>query len=291
MKSTSAELFEMQRPRLLAIAYGMLGSASDAEDVVQEAFIRWQRVDLGRVESPERYLARTVTRLSIDHLRVLKRRREDYVGVWLPEPVTPKETDPEATAVMAESLSLALLRVLETLSPVERAVFLLCEVFGYEHAEVGRLVRKTEANTRQILRRARTRVRAERPSRPVPREEAERVMSAFLEAAARGDMAALLAILDRDVAWYGDGGGKAPAVLRPVRGAANAARFAVGLARQFASIADVKIADVNGHPAALVYLRGALAGVLVPSIANGRIRELDWVANPDKLRRVRPRTH
>jgi RNA polymerase sigma-70 factor (ECF subfamily) len=192
---------------------------------------------------------------------------------------------------MAESLSLALLRVLETLSPVERAVFLLCEVFGYEHAEVARLVHRTEANTRQILHRARMHIRAERPSRPVPREEAEHLITAFLDAAARGDMAALLAILDKDVAWYGDGGGKAPAVLRPVRGAINAARFAIGLGRQFASIAEVRLTDVNGHPAALLYLRGTLVGVLVPSIANGRIRELDWVANPDKLRRVRPRTH
>ncbi len=290
-KLDQADLLKIQRPRLLTIAYGMLRSALDAEDVVQEAFIRWQGVDAGRVESPERYLARVVTRLCIDHWRAVKRRREDYVGVWLPEPVTRDDTDPEAMAVLADSLSFALLRVLETLSPVERAVFLLCGVFGYRHAEVGRMIRKTEANTRQILRRARTRITAERPSHPVSRDETERLMSAFLEAAARGDMAALLAILDEDVEWYGDGGGKAPAVLRPVRGAANAARFAVGLACQFRAAAQIRLADVNGQPAALVYLRGALAGVLIPSVAHGRIRELDWVANPDKLGRVRPRSH
>jgi len=287
----SEELFKTQRPRLLAIAYGMLGSASDAEDVVQEAFLRWQRGGAGGVDFPERYLARIVTRLSIDHLRAVKRRREDYVGVWLPEPVTGDGTDPEGMTLLADSLSFALLRVLETLTPVERAVFLLCEVFGYRHAEVGRMIGKTEANTRQILHRARTRVIAERPSRPVSRGETERLVSAFLEAAARGDMAALLAILDEDIVWYGDGGGKAPAVLQPVRGAAKAARFAVGLARQFSADTQVRVANVNGQPAVLVYLQGALAGVLIPSVANGRIRELDWVSNPDKLRLVRPRLH
>ena len=153
------------------------------------------------------------------------------------------------------------------------------------------MIGKTEANTRQILHRARTRVIAERPSRPVSRGETERLVSAFLEAAARGDMAALLAILDEDIVWYGDGGGKAPAVLQPVRGAAKAARFAVGLARQFSADTQVRVANVNGQPALLVYLQGALAGVLIPSVANGRIRELDWVSNPDKLRRVRPRLH
>ena len=182
----SEELFKTQRPRLLAIAYGMLGSASDAEDVVQEAFLRWQRGGTDRVDFPERYLARIVTRLSIDHLRAVKRRREDYVGVWLPEPVTGDDPDPEGMTLLADSLSFALLRVLETLTPVERAVFLLCEVFAYRHSEVGRMIRKTEANTRQILHRARTRVIAERPSRPVSRGETERLVSAFLEAAARG---------------------------------------------------------------------------------------------------------
>jgi DNA-directed RNA polymerase specialized sigma24 family protein len=258
---------------------------------VQEAFLRWQRRGPARVDFPERYLARIVTRLSIDHFRAVKRRREDYVGVWLPEPVTGDDTDPEGMTLLADSLSFALLRVLEMLSPVERAVFLLCDVFGYRHAEVGQMIRKTEANTRQILHRARTRVTAERPNRPVSSGETERLVSAFLEAAARGDMAALLAILDEDIVWYGDGGGKAPAVLQPVRGAAKAARFALGLARQFGEDTQVRLEKVNGQPAALIYLHGALAGVLIPSVANGRIHELDWVSNPDKLGRVPSRLH
>ena len=286
----SEELFKTQRPRLLAIAYGMLGSASDAEDVVQEAFLRWQRGGAGGVDFPERYLARIVTRLSIDHLRAVKRRREDYVGVWLPEPVTGDGTDPEGMTLLADSLSFALLRVLETLTPVERAVFLLCEVFGYRHAEVGRMIGKTEANTRQILHRARTRVIAERPSRPVSRGETERLVSAFLEAAARGTWRRS----SRSWTKTSCGTGTA-AARRPLCFSRCAARQKPhGLPSDWPASSgrtQVRVANVNGQPAVLVYLQGALAGVLIPSVANGRIRELDWVSNPDKLRRVRPPLH
>ena len=281
------EVFEAQRARLLAIAYGMLGSASDAEDIVQDAFLRWQRVHTRRLDLPERYLRRIVTRLSIDYLRAVKRRREEYAGVWLPEPVMQADEDPEAMAVLADSLSLALLRVLEALSPVERAVFLLCDVFGYQHAEVARMIKKTETNTRQILHRARQRVTVERPHQAVSREEAERLISAFLQAASQGDMAALLAVLDEDATWYADGGGKVPAATRPVHGAATVARLAIGLTRKLIPGLTHRFAEVNGQPAILVYLQGTLLGILIPAIAGGRIREFDWVLNPDKLHRVR----
>lgn len=211
--------------------------------------------------------------------------------MWLPEPVMQTDQDPEAMAVLADSLSLALLRVLETLSPVERAVFLLCEVFGYQHAEVARMIEKTETNTRQILHRTRQRVMVERPNHLVSREEAERLISAFLRAASQGDMDGLLAVLDEDVTWYADGGGKIPAATRPVRGAANVARFAIGLTRKLIPGFATRFAEVNGQLAVLVYLQGTLLGVLVPSIAGGRIREFDWVLNPDKLHRVRASWH
>lgn len=280
------EIFEARRPHLLAIAYGMLGSVSDAEDVVQDAFLGWQRVHVRHVDSPERYLERIVTRLCIDQRRTLKRRREEYVGVWLREPVVRSDEEPEAMAVLAESLSLALLRVLETPSPIERAVFLLCEVFGYDHAVVARLIGKTGPNTRQILRRARLRLRAERPRYAVSREEAERLMTGFLQAASRGDMEALLSVLGEDVTWFADGGGKVPAATRPIHGARDVARFVIGLARKLIPGFTTRFTDANGQLAILVYLRGTLLGVLCPSTAEGRIRELDWVLNPDKLRRV-----
>ena len=285
------EVFEAQRPHLLAIAYGMLGSIADAEDVVQDAFLRWQGAQSRPVESPRHYLQRIVTRLAIDQLRARRRRREDYVGVWLPEPVVRTEDDPEALTVFAESLSLALLRVLEALAPIERAVFLLREVFGYDHAEVARMIGKTETNTRQILHRARQRVTAERPRYAVSREEAERLLSGFLQAASRGDMTALLSILTEDVTWYADGGGKLPAATQPVRGAMNVARFAIGWTRKLIPGFTTRFAAANGQPAVLVYLQGKLLGVLIPSIAGGRIREFDWVLNPEKLRRIQASWH
>jgi RNA polymerase sigma-70 factor (ECF subfamily) len=284
------ELFEAQRSRLLGIAYGMLGSLSDAEDVVQDAFLRWQRVPDKQIDSPEGYLRRVVTRLCIDHLRLLKRRREEYVGVWLPEPLVRTDDTPETMTVMADQLSVALLRILETLSPVERAVFLLCEVFGYEHAEVARMLGKTEANTRQILHRARRHITMERPRYPVSGEDAERLLAGFMQAASQGDIETLLSLLAEDVTWYADGGGKVPAATRPVRGAHNVARLVTGLVRKFPGF-TTRFVEANGQRSILVFLQGRVFGVLIPHIVGGRIQEVDWVMNPDKLVRIKGSAH
>ncbi len=209
------------------------------------------------------------------------------MGVWLPEPVMPVSNDPEAMAVLADALSIALLRVFETLSPVERAVFLLCEVFQYAHAEVAGMIKKTEASTRQILHRARQRVTSARLHHPVPREEAERLISAFLQAVSQGDLPALLAVLDEDVSWYADGGGKAPASMRPVFGATAVARAVIGWTRKLGPGLTTRLAEVNGQLAVLTYLHGTLFGVLSFVIVAERIRECDWIVNPDKLNQIR----
>jgi len=283
------------RPLLFSIAYRMIGSVSEAEDIVQETFLRFHRADTEQVESPKAYLSAITTRLAIDHLRSARVRRETYVGPWLPEPLVTDDSDalgadPARHAETADSLSLAFLVLLERLSPVERAVFLLREVFGYGYGEIADVVAKREDNVRQIAARARHHVEDGRPRFEADRGHREELARRFLAAVEEGDTDGLVGMLAADVTMYGDGGGKAPALGQPVAGAVRVARFLVGLVRQ-AKRANLRLvpAEVNGQPGMIAYDQaGGLISVLSLDIADGLVQTVHSIVNPDKLRHLGP---
>ena len=228
--STAVDVFNSHRPLLFSIAYRMLGSVTDAEDILQEAYLRWERASDEDVRSPQSYLTTIVTRLSIDQLRKEKSRRETYVGAWLPEPLMTSYT-PNLTGniELAESLSVAFLLLLETLAPVERAVFLLREVFSYEYPEIARIVGKSESNCRQIVRRAQAHLRDRRPRFPVSYEHQEQLIRSFVQACTDGNMDGLVNLLTTDITFISDGGGKAQAALNPIYGVEKATRFILAI--------------------------------------------------------------
>jgi RNA polymerase sigma factor (sigma-70 family) len=286
-----AETFEAQRRRLLGLAYRLLGTASDAEDVVQDAFLRWSTAGPGSVHDPAAWLTTVVVNLCRNRLASARARRERYVGTWLPEPVlTADETlGPLETAEQRESVSLALLTLLERLTPSERAVFVLRESFGYSHREIAQVVGLSEAGCRQLHRRARQRLGDPRPRFRPEQGEWRRLVERFLVAAGEGDVAGLERLLADDVVYWSDGGGKAPVARRPVAGRGRVALFFARLIPKyaadpaFAGSAEIRQAEVNGEPALLAWVGGALFGVIVPEIADGRITALRVAANPDKL--------
>lgn len=287
------ETFESLRPLMFAIAYRMLASVSDAEDVVQDAFLRYRRAldDGVAIESLKAYLSAVVTRLSMDHLRSARVRRERYVGVWLPEPLLTDEDDDAASAIAdRESLSIAFLLVLERLSPVERAAFLLHDVFDYGYDEVATIVGKTETNCRQIVTRARRRIRAERPRFDTSPDERGRLADRFFAAVNDGDLDGLTRMLADDVVVYGDGGGKAPQWSAPITGVDRVARLFAGLGRQMREIGlRVELRSVNGQPGAAVRdPEGRLVNVFALDIHDGAVRTIRSVINPDKLRHLGP---
>ena len=279
---------EELRPLLFSIAYRMVGSVAEAEDLVQEAFLRYHRAvaDGAEVESPKAYLASVTTRLAIDHLRSARVRRERYVGPWLPEPlVADRAPDAAQRAEAVDSLSLALLVVLESLSPVERAVFLLREVFDYGYGEIAEVIGKSEANTRQLAVRARRHVDERRPRFEPSAEQRDELGRRFFAAVEEGDTEGLVALLAEDVTVYGDGGGKAPAAGRPLHGRELVGRFLAGLGKQGELIqARVVFARVNGDPG-LVALDPAdrVIAVIGFEIGDGAVTALRSVVNPDKL--------
>ncbi len=277
------ETFNEYRALLLSIAYRMLGSVADAEDIVQDAFIRW-RETAAEIRSPRAFLVTIVSRLCINHLQSARVRREEYVGSWLPEPVFTGTPAPFLTSPMDESVSMAFLLVLERLNPVERAVFLLREVFDYEYGEIARMIDHTEAACRQILRRARQHIANARPRFRTSQEHGEDLLRRFQAAASRGDMDALIALLCDDVVLYADGGGRTAAVPLPIRGATKVARFFLRApARQLPSDLVKRVHNVNGQPAVVSYLGGRPHSVFSMEIADGRIRAIFIVSNPDKL--------
>lgn len=273
---------------MFSVAYRMLGSVTEAEDVVQDALLRMhQSMAAGtRPESPDAFATTVTTRLAIDALRSARHRRESYVGPWLPEPLVESEAaDPARRIEMDETVSLAFLVVLERLSPVERAVFVLREVFGYEYGAIAEVVGKSEANCRQVLARARRHIDEARP-RFQPQGERQRALSRqFLVAVHDGDVAGLERLLADDVVFYGDGGGKAPAIKRPMHGAVQVARFLVGLARRGRPFGVVlEPATANGQPAVrLLDANGVLLGVLGLEILDDQVVALRNQINPDKL--------
>jgi RNA polymerase sigma-70 factor (ECF subfamily) len=276
------ELFTDYRPLLFTVAYEILGSATDAEDVLQDSYLRWRDVSLASVTNPRAYLLRTVTRQALNQLRTAQRRREDYVGPWLPEPI---RTVPDASAdtLLAESVSMAMLLVLETLSPSERAVFVLYEVFGYSYREVAELVGKAEPTVRQIAHRARQHVQARRRRFDPSPEAAAEVVERFLRTTQTGDVEGLMALLAPDVVHMSDGGGKVVAAGRPVTGRAEVAKFLLGVVRKADPGLRVEVTTYNALPALAVFDGLELAYVLLFEIDNGLIRGLYAVRNPDKL--------
>lgn len=292
-KSPDEQLLRELRPVSFAIAYRMLGSASEAEDVVQESLLRVHgALEAGdEIASPRAFIATVTTRLAINELRSARARRERYVGEWLPEPIiTGGSDDPAAHAEMADSLSLAMLVLLETLSPEQRAVLLLHDVFDYDYAQIAEIVGKSQDNVRQLATRARRHVEERRPRFQTTREQRDELARRFFEAVDHGDLAGLEALLADDVALTGDGGGKVPALARTLRGRARVAKTIISWPR----IADLsggslRVVEINGEPGAL-YLDSEqrLISVVALDIAGGEIRGINSVVNPDKLAHLGP---
>ena len=285
--------YEKLRPLLFSIAYRMVSSVSEAEDVVQEAFLRIHRAEAEgtKVDSPKAYLSAVVTRLSIDHLKSARARREQYVGQWLPEPLlTDPEPDAAAQAETADSLSMAFLVLLESLTPVERAVFLLREIFDYDYAEIAKIVQRSEDNCRQLYVRARRHIDEGRPRFEASREQRDELAQRFLAAAQQGDTEALIELLAADVVVYGDGGGKAPSWPQPIYGRERVAKLMAGTFAQALRFgASVHQMHLNGQPGlSFVDHEGRIGAVMSLDIADGVIQTIRGVTNPDKLAHLGP---
>jgi RNA polymerase sigma-70 factor (ECF subfamily) len=280
------EPFDRHRRLLFTVAYQMLGSVADAEDVVQDAWLRWSAADRDDVADPRAYLVQVTSRLALDRLRSARARREAYVGPWLPEPLlTGAAPGPEDAAELGEQVSLAVLVVLETLSPVERAVFVLREVFGMPVAEVAAVLDRSEAAVRQLAHRAREHVEARRPRFDADRGAQREVTERFLAAAVGGDVQSLLAVLSPGVVLVSDGGGKVKAARRPIEGADKVARFLAGVGRQGADVVGLRIevAEVNGAPAVLAWTDEGPFMALQLVVVGGLVEQVLYIGNPDKL--------
>jgi RNA polymerase sigma-70 factor, ECF subfamily len=276
------EAFEEQRPFLFGLAYRMLGTRTEAEDVVQESFLRWQGATDSEINSAKAYLATVVTRLSIDTLRSAQHKREQYTGPWLPEPLLDPAPDP---VELAESLSMAFLLMLESLSPVERAVFLLHEVFDYDYGEVASIVDRSEDNCRQIVSRAKKHVAGRRPRFDVNPARQQAILERFMMACQTGDLQALVTTLKDDITLYADGGGKVRAALKPIYGADRVSRFLIGVLSKFAlsPAPEYRITVVNGQPGVASIWEGCLLNVTIFDLDDDAIRNIYIVSNPEKL--------
>jgi RNA polymerase sigma-70 factor, ECF subfamily len=285
---TLTDVFEEHRSFLLGVAYRMLGRVADAEDVVQDAWLRWAAADRGDVREPRAYLVRVVTRLALDRLARIKVRNEAYVGPWLPEPYVTDfgdtVQDTAERAVLADSVSLAVLVVLESLSPLERAVFVLREAFGYPHADIAAVLDRSESAVRQLAGRARRHVDERRPRYDVDPVQRRELTERFLAAATEGDLDGLLDLLAPDVRLVGDSGGKSKAPLRVLESADHVGRFLVGVSRKGVPDLSVRVLELNGGPAILLLSGGKPDSVLQLDVADGRVQTVYAVRNPDKLR-------
>jgi RNA polymerase sigma-70 factor (ECF subfamily) len=281
-KPDAADAFDPLRPRLTRIAYRMLGSVAEAEDVVQDAFLRWLDADRGTVREPEPYLRRVVTRLCLDVLKSARRRRETYIGPWLPEPIVEDETDE------LDDVTLPLMMALERLSPLERAAFLLHDVFGLGFEEVAETIGRDPAAARQLASRARTHVRAERPRFEVPKERGLEIAEAFFAASRGGDMSTLRSLLAADVTVHADGGGKRPAAAAPTIGIEEVMQLHASLAQLFARSASrlVRYGLVNGLPGFVTVESGDTLQTTALEIVDGKIANIYIMRNPDKLRHI-----
>ncbi|MFF8414825.1 RNA polymerase sigma-70 factor [Streptomyces omiyaensis] len=281
----ATEAFLAHRNLLFTVAYEMLGSAADAEDVLQETWLQWVKANRGQVRDQRAFLVRITTRQALNRLRTIKRNREAYVGSWLPEPLL-TVPDVAEDVELAESVSMALMLVLETLSPTERAVFVLREVFNVDYDEIAAAVDKTPAAVRQIAHRARRHVNARRPRQVVSSNEGRAVLESFQRAVETGDPQALLGVLAPQVVLISDGGGIKHAALRPVTGAERVARMFAGGMGKLEGTITTEPTVINGNPALLVRLDGEIDGIMAISVQDGRIAGLYYVRNPEKLSHV-----
>jgi RNA polymerase sigma-70 factor, ECF subfamily len=281
--------FEPHRRALTGLAYRMLGSRAEAEDVVQDAYLRWHPVDRAAIDEPRRYLATVVTRLCLDRMKAARARREFYVGQWLPEPVVDEAFDDEVPGDLAHDITLALMLVLERLSPLERASFLLHDVFGLDFAEVSRVLGRSEAACRQLGSRAREHIAAGRPRFPTSSEGGRRLAAAFHQAARSGDAQALAQMLSQDVVLYSDGGGKRIAALNPIQGREKVLRFLDGVSRKSAGFATLEVRDatINGLPGFVLRGEDRAIDTIAFESHDDRITAIYVTRNPDKLRHVR----
>jgi RNA polymerase sigma-70 factor, ECF subfamily len=283
MTGSAFDVFEEQRPLLFGIAYRILASVADAEDVLQDTWLKWSSVDAARLDQPRAYLARTVTNLSINRLKSATVQRESYVGPWLPAPLVMAD-DAGRQAEQAEAISLAMLVVLETLSPLERAVFVLKDVFGFSFGEIAGILDRSEASVRQVGSRARSHVQARRPRYDAPADTRRRVTDRFLAACVGGDLNQMMELLAPDVAAWTDGGGKVRAALRPLHGAEHVARWILGVLRRFPPGLGARPVLVNGQPGLLITSAGVPDNVVVIDPGpDDRIDAIRLVRNPDKL--------
>lgn len=299
MADVAADPYLDLRPTLFAVAYRMLGSVADAEDLVQEAYLRWQQVDQASVESPRAFLVTVVTRLALDQMRSARARRETYVGPWLPDPVPTAaaappgpvadgRADPAAMAELTDSLSMAFLVVLEELSPLQRAAFLLHDVFGYSHEEAGRIIGRSAAACRQLVKRARQQVADRRRRFDTDAARVEQVTRRFVDACITGDLQSVLDLMAPDVVVWTDGGGLVKAARRPISGASKAARFVIAITSDGVPPgAEVTVRSVNGQPAVVIADGGEPLGVVLLDVADGQVYGVRVVNNPEKLTALR----
>jgi RNA polymerase sigma-70 factor (ECF subfamily) len=292
MQSDATRTFELHRRSLLGVAYRMVGQVADAEDIVQEAWLRWSTVDPTNIGDPKAFLIRVTTRLAIDRLRRIKARRESYMGEWLPEPIPTEAvtstTDPGGAVVHAEMLSMAMLVVLETLSPLERAVFILREAFGYSHAEIAETIGRSEGAVRQLWVRASRHVDARRPRFETDPTVLRDVAHRFMVASREGDVEALMGLLAPEVEFVADGGGLVRAPLHPVHGADRVTRFLVASAGRMTTDQRMAVVDLNGGPAIISWAGATMIAAATLEIADGRVQRILLVANPQKLSAIQP---
>ncbi len=282
---TRVEIFKRHRQRLFGIAYRMLGTRADAEDIVQEAYLRWHKADADEIETPEAWLVTITTRLSIDRLRVLAKERESYVGPWLPEPLlTDKIYTPEEQLEFADNLSLAFLALLERLSPTERAAFLLREVFEVSYAEVARVVGRNETACRQLVHRARTRIRSDKPRFDASDSDKKKLIEKFIAATKAGDEATLLTLFAEDARLTSDGGGKVVAARKTIEGRRKIARLYAQLGKKGAALFETEIHFINGELGAVTSAFGQIFAATVFEIENEKISRVYQVMNPEKLK-------
>jgi RNA polymerase sigma-70 factor (TIGR02957 family) len=285
MMSGNAEEFTAHRPKVFGLAYRLLGSAEEAEDAVQDAYLRWSSADRAAIEHPWAWLAKVVTNLCLNRLTSARVQRERYVGPWLPEPVFTQDgaLGPMESAEQRDAVSTALLVLLERLTPTERAVFVLREAFGYRHRDIAGVLELSEANCRQLYRRAVQRVATPEARFTPAAERQHELVESFVMAAREGDLAGLEKLLAKDVTWWSDGGGKVTAARRPIVGREKVMRFLVGSAQRFAGGWDITVVEVNGAPALLMHAAEQLIAVASFELWDGVIAQVRVVVNPDKL--------
>lgn len=279
--------FEEHRDYLFAIAYRMLGTVMGAEDMVQETYLRWEKIDHSEVKSPKAYLASIITRLCIDHLKSARMRREQYIGPWLPEPlVSEPEEQPAGMLAQADSLSMAFLVLLESLKPEARAVYLLREVFDYGYGEIAEIMDKSEAACRKMVSRSRRHIQSQRPKQPVSKEKSEQVAKQFLDAIYDGEMQGLMQVLDAEVVWTSDGGGRPGVARRPVKGAEKVGRFILGIANNAPPDSSAHLTQINGTTGILIETADTPTAALAIQVVDNKVKAVHAVVNPDKLRHL-----